>query len=525
MKVSNMDVLFVDFPSDLSLPESNWCLGFRYLVSMLRENGFSSGILHPRRKGDGSLKSRLIEDIIQANPKIVGFTTYDINIKLLLLFINDLRKAGLRCHITLGGMCASAIPELILQNYTTVDSIVFGEGEHSIVDLARFVIRKEIQPPIPGVCLRIDNDIVRGKARPLIEDLDALPEPALDDILDPQDNSPLYYVNGRPPVLTSKGCYGRCTFCSIQKFYRSCPGKVWRGRSAASVVDEISNLCRVTGLNDVTFVDENFMGPGKLGKERAIAIAREIKQRHLPIRFNFGCRPNDVDLDTFKVLKDAGLTATTLGIESMSPDTLKLFNKLTTPQINYHAVQVLESLKLRTEITFIFFQPLSTIAEIKDNIQFIEFVRNSKYAYFNNNQPFTEFIPFWGTELTDYYENQGLVKRDLDGFSVKYKDPLADFIAGSIRNIPIDYLSRLRCHLPTEGTARLMEIRNSLGEYEIYLKMVKLPELIFELCELFEQGESIPGSKVNKVVDELDREKENLFSLIQLITSHIPSGV
>lgn len=522
MKASNMDVLFVDFPSDFLFPESNWCLGFRYMISMLRENGFSSSILHPRRCSDGSMKMALIEDILQANPSIVGFTTYDINIHSLLLFIKELRNAGLRCHVTLGGMCASAIPELILQKHHTVDSIVFGEGEHSIVDLARYVIRKDQKPPIPGVCLRIDNVIVRGEARPLIEDLDALPEPALDDIIDPQENSPLYYVNGRPPVLTSKGCYGRCTFCSIQKFYRSCPGKAWRGRSAASVVNEVSNLSRVTGFDTVTFVDENFMGPGKLGRQRAIEIAKEIKQRNLSIRFNFGCRPNDVDRNTFKALKDAGLTATSLGIESMSPDTLRLFNKLTTPEINYNALQILESLKLFVEITFIFFQPLSTVAEIRDNVQFIEFVRNSKYTYFNNNHPFTEFIPFWGTELTSYYENLGLVKRDLDGYSVQYKDPLAGFIAQSIRDIPVDYLSRLRYQLPTEGSQRLMDIQAALGEYEIYLKMVKLPGLIFELCELFDRGASISADKVRTVVAELKQEKEKIYSLIQLITSHIP---
>jgi radical SAM superfamily enzyme YgiQ (UPF0313 family) len=124
-----MDVLFVDFPRDFLFPVSEWCLGYRYMISSLRENGFTADLVHPRRCPDGSSKRHLIDDILGAAPSIVGFTTYDVQLCSMLAFISGLRSAGLRSHVTLGGMCASAIPEHILQKNQAVDSVIFGEGE------------------------------------------------------------------------------------------------------------------------------------------------------------------------------------------------------------------------------------------------------------------------------------------------------------------------------------------------------------------------------------------------------------
>ena len=107
------DVLFVDFPQSFVFPEPNWCLGFRYMISTLREQGFSAELLHPPTIPRQPVRQRLIADILAAQASIVGFTTYDQSLSALLAFIKELRRAGLRSHVTLGGLCASAIPEEI----------------------------------------------------------------------------------------------------------------------------------------------------------------------------------------------------------------------------------------------------------------------------------------------------------------------------------------------------------------------------------------------------------------------------
>jgi radical SAM superfamily enzyme YgiQ (UPF0313 family) len=516
-----MDVLFVDVPNNFLFPVSSWCLGYRYLISILREDGFSASLLSPHRTHNGSSKSRLIADILQAQASIVGFTTYDIELAPLLAFICELRRAGLRSHITLGGLCASAIPAYLLERNRTIDSVVAGEGELSVLDLARYVIRKEGRPPFPGVYLREHRSILHGEPRPLVEDLDTLPLPALDDLASPQENSPLYSIDGCAPVVASKGCYGRCTFCSIQRFYRSCEGKVWRGRHAERIASEIAQVTRLTGLRKITFVDENFMGPGNLGRLHAAEIAQELKKRRFDIQFNFGCRPNDVDLDTIQRLKEAGLAAVSLGIESMSAETLSLFNKLTSPKINSDAICLLEEHQIFTEITFIFFHPLSTIAEIRENLAFIGQVRSSKYAYFNNNQPFTGFIPFFGTDLTEKFKGLGLVKRDLKGYSIQYQDPRVGFIARRMLAFPLEYLTRMHNALPNTGSSRLIEIKEGLQKYKIYLSMVRLPDLVSDLCDLFETGVPVKSRRVAAVTAAVDQEALNIQSLIRRFSAHL----
>ncbi len=516
-----MDVLFVDLPRDMTFPVSEWCLGYRYLIAALRENGFSAALLHPRRPQHGSAKRALIDDILASNASIVGFTTYDVQLYPLLLFIHELRRAGLRSHITLGGMCASAAVERILEDNQDIDSVVFGEGELSVVDLARRVVRREGQKAIPGVSLRDDRRVVTGEPRPLVDDLDVLPQPALDNFRDPLDAAPLFCVNDCVPILGSRGCYGKCSFCCVQRFYRSCPGQTWRGFSAPAVVREMSRATALTGLENVTFVDENFMGPASVGRQHASDIAREVKHQQLAVPFNFGCRPNDVQRESFELLKDAGLSAVTLGVESMSREALRLFNKGTTPEANYKALELLEALQIYAEITFIFFHPLSTLSEVRDNLDFVQFVAQSKYAYFNNHQPFSEFVPFFGTELTSRFTEMGLVTRDLRGYSVNYADCYAGFIARRVLDVPVDYLSRLRQLTSLNGSERLQEVRASLLDYDVYLNMIKLPGLVSDLCDVFERGAKISSDKVSAIVRQFDRETEAIHSLVQQFASHM----
>ena len=262
-----LDVLFIDFPDDFNHASSTWSLGYRYMISSLRRNGFFAALLHPPAHNG---RRALIEQILQMNSAIVGFTTYDVKLADLLDFIRDLRRAGSHSHITLGGLCASAIPGLILDEVAEVNSVVVGEGEQTIVDLALKVIRGKDGDTIPGVCLRTPNGVARGGPRPLHSDLDALSLPALDGVDSRSKSHDNYKSNGCVPVLGSRGCYGRCTFCCIQKFYRSCSGAVWRGRRPAAVVDEIGIVTKLSGARKVTFVDENFMGPGAVGRRHAI---------------------------------------------------------------------------------------------------------------------------------------------------------------------------------------------------------------------------------------------------------------
>ncbi|HEY9245937.1 MAG TPA: hypothetical protein VIO11_03730, partial [Candidatus Methanoperedens sp.] len=82
-----MDVLFVDFPVDSPIALPTWSLGYRSMIATLRENGFSSTILHPLPIEISKARQQLINDILKISPKIIGFTTYDIYLQPLIQFI------------------------------------------------------------------------------------------------------------------------------------------------------------------------------------------------------------------------------------------------------------------------------------------------------------------------------------------------------------------------------------------------------------------------------------------------------
>jgi radical SAM superfamily enzyme YgiQ (UPF0313 family) len=527
-----MDIAFVHLPADLRFPVNDWCLGYRYLVGALRDAGIPAGIIYPRRAGGTRRPPRatpravadaLVADVLAARPAVVGLTTYDPQLPAVMAFARRLRRAGLRAHITLGGLCASAVPAGILRGSPEIDSVVVGEGERSVVELAEWVLRGRGEAPV-GVWTRDDRGVAVGRPRPFLDDLAALPDPAIDDLPALGPDSPVHRVAGCAPVIASRGCYGRCTFCCVQRFYRASPGRPWRGRPADHVAAEVAAVTRLTGLDRVTFVDENFMGPGRSGRRHAVEVARQLRARVPGIRFNLACRPNDVERETFVELRTAGLAGVTLGMESMCPQTLDLFAKHTTPAMNERALALLEELELAIEITFIFFQPLSTLDEVRTNLAFVDRVARSRYAYFSNGQPFTSFIPLAGTELAARFRQLGLVRQELVGGSVRYADPRVAFVARRVLAVPLDDLLRLAYALPVRASQRLAEVQRRLLDYHGYLAMRRLPRLTAELCDAVERYGPRRGARVDAATGAIAAEAARIGQLVERFAAHVPAG-
>jgi hypothetical protein len=138
------------------------------------------------------------------------------------------------------------------------------------------------------------------------------------------------------------------------------------------VIAEIEWLYRRQhGARKIIFVDDNFIGSGQKGRDRAAAIARELIRRRLHIGFSLECRVDQVDPELLRLLKSAGLGWVLLGIESGVQRTLDLFDKKTRVATNAHALETLRQLDLQIGVGFILFEPFTTPEELKLNLQFI----------------------------------------------------------------------------------------------------------------------------------------------------------
>jgi hypothetical protein len=225
-------------------------------------------------------------------------------------------------------------------------------------------------------------------------------------------------------VISSRGCYGTCTFCSIRAFYRLSSGPSWRARSAANVVDEIEQLVERFGIARVNFLDDEFFGAGRKGLERAWAIGEAIRKRRLNITFNIVCRPDSLDEELLRFLKEVGLTHVSVGLESWVPRQLVLYGKRTTVENNRRAVKTLE----RAGIDYMFFlipaDPYVTAEELIENLDRIE---EAGIQHAADGFTFSQLLVFPGTSLERRFADEGILdnsrgKRYLGPLSCAFRD-------------------------------------------------------------------------------------------------------
>jgi anaerobic magnesium-protoporphyrin IX monomethyl ester cyclase len=339
-------------------------LGLSYLAAAARAAG------HTARIVDGFLDPQEYETVLNGLPPsesgLIGFPVYAETVRRVASDVRKLRERGIQAHVTIGNHLATLHDKELLRDFPQFDSAIRGEGELTLVDLLTTLKSGGSFENVHGLTYRHGSEIIRNPPRSNIENLDELPYPA-------RDSLPLVLNGGNAPLLySSRGCNARCDFCSVHNFFRASPGGVWRGRSAENVVDEIVYLASEFGVSEFVFADEQFLGHGSAGATRAMRIADEILRRNISIRWYIETRATSVRRDVFSKLKEAGLAAVFMGLESGYDLALKQMRKGLRAEQSLAAVEVLKSLEIIPVAGFIMFRPDSTPEEIRGNLDFIE---------------------------------------------------------------------------------------------------------------------------------------------------------
>ncbi len=222
---------------------------------------------------------------------------------------DQMRARGTRVGFI--GLTASKLPELFRSH---ADFLVLGEPETAIQRLARGE--------------RLDGDCVSAE----ISDLDALPFPRWDFASDRPGRWGLPFAarpfGGGIPLLASRGCPEFCTYCP----HRILAGH--RSRSVKNIADELEALCDQFSRPYVIFRDPLFTND----RERAMALADEIRARNLDFRFECETRLDRLDPGLLATLRAVGLRAISFGVESVSLDILKRVGRRPTPETHQRSV-------------------------------------------------------------------------------------------------------------------------------------------------------------------------------------------
>lgn len=395
------DLLLV-FPPFHRLVVSMENIGIEYIAAFARAKGFDVRIIN------AGLHGLSTEDVValvtRSRYKVLGLSTIHWNLPSALRIAEAARKAHPGGHIILGGVEAALNAESILLENPFVDTIGMGEGEITVSSLLTAISEGQEWRELPGLAYREGSRVKFTRPLPLVGMLDSLPHPARDDLAAVLDSG------GPVSMSSSRGCFGRCSFCSVRSFYGLSPGPSWRGRSAASVVGEMREIHEKYGATIFSFIDETVMGPGERGRRRLMEICREIGKSGMKISFFMTVRADQVETRLFRSLQEVGLRKVEIGIESMAPFQLRRYGKSAGTAQNRKALRILEKLGIEVELFMIPFDPELKPGELRKNLRFYRSRFNGTFNYSVTPMSLANYLyPYPGTGARKLYERNGWI--------------------------------------------------------------------------------------------------------------------
>lgn len=309
--------------------------------------------------------------------KFIGITTMTCNIKKAYKIAEICKKYFPDTIIVFGGVHSTYMAKEVIKN-KFVDVVIRGEGEIALQKL----LDGEISP--------------KGIINPLerIKDINILPIPAY-DLLPIKSYKPAKGTYKRLPAMsmvTSRGCPGKCTFCS------KTVGDRITFKSACKVFREIMYLKENFGIKQINFYDDTFT----MYRERIVRLCKLLMHKKAKISWTCFSRVDFVDLELLQLMKKAGCHQIMYGVESIDETILKNINK------NINIMKVFEATKntmkvgIECRLAFMIGNPGETEETIKKNIAFIKKL-NPDLIVVNITTPFP------GTKMFEWADKKGFI--------------------------------------------------------------------------------------------------------------------
>lgn len=390
-------ILLIKPPYDPRVFRTGESLGLNVLGAVLAGQGHPVKVIDPTLENMGFFG--LMREIKRSRPALIGLSiTCSSFFPSAVQLAWEIKKWDKSVHITAGGPYPSFAFEGILEKVPEIDSLIRFEGEQSLPLLYKMVKTPELWYEIPNLCFRDGKQIRQNPAASPLEDLDSLPRPLrADHSFGPGIRD--------AALLSSRGCTWECAYCIQARFYQH---SGWRARSCVNVLDEIRELRDKWSAGAFIFHDDNFFGSNRAGRERALELAELFVSEKMNLPWAVSCLPVDVEQSLFKRLKLAGLTQVFLGIESGVQAALDRWNKKVTVARNRDSLRILKELGLGVELGFVFFDPYTTLEEMRENVEFLRSTGSANTAPFLNRMEVHE-----GMSIADRLKREGrLEERD-----------------------------------------------------------------------------------------------------------------
>lgn len=345
------------------------------------------------------LENDAIATVAACHPDLIAVSLLSSEHVWLQDLARQLKTALPNVPLVVGGIHAILYPHAILA-IPAVDYVCTGDGEELLPALCRALTSGAALAEIPGLAYRAGTNVTVNPRAPLHSDLDAYDE----------DRSVYYrrYDTLRRDELkqfiASRGCPYVCAFCFNEQLHALFgAAKSVRLKSPQQLVREIKSVRETAGIKSVFFADDLFAANKNWLREFAALYRSEIA-----IPFMCLVRADRIDREIVSLLHSAGCHTVSFGIESGNEQlrTRLLHKQITDEQIR-RCAKLLKEYGVKIQTSNMFCLPDETFADacmtIRLNIEIgADFV-------------FTPlFMPFPGTKLAAYCQQQGYLPADFD---------------------------------------------------------------------------------------------------------------
>lgn len=295
------------------------------------------------------LLSKAIDEIIELNPHVVGFSMYYISEEPTKWMCQELKRRAPHIKIAVGGPNAHKSWFAVQPYY---DYVVVGEGE---VNLLRLL--EDIENGVEHT-----ETVILSQPEDERVNINGLPMPDYESI-----DFSLYDLPNGVNTEISRGCTAKCTFCEETHFWK------YRQRQAVDLVTELEWLYYNKGTDVVWFIDS--LVNGNLKELRAFCKAVEAKG--LKINWTGYSRCDGrMDLEYFKDLKAGGCIMLNYGIESGSQHVLDDMAKgVTIAEMEQNFIDG-KKVGIYAATNWIVGFPTETLQDFADSMTFLWRMRN-----------------------------------------------------------------------------------------------------------------------------------------------------
>lgn len=336
-----------------------------------------------------------MEKILKWEPDLVGFSIFDTSYPCTKDAARILKSMRPELPIVFGGpgMVRSLFQSTEDLKSSHADFIVFGEGEKTIVEL----VNRLGDPSSLSECLGmayLDSGTLRiNEDRKNI----SLKEVRVPDF---QGLDFSLYKYKMLPVMMSRGCVAKCTFCAETRFWKG-----FRVREAQITAEEMLGLKKQHGISEFYLSDSLINGNHRILNDLADLLI-EADER---IRWSGYARlDKNLTPELLEKLSRSGLYLMSFGLETGSQKIMDLMDKRTTVEVAERVIRDSFNAGIAVNVNLVVGFPGEGEQEFQETMDFLQ--RNERYIQSVSTGETLSVIA--GTPLFEHPERFGILSKD-----------------------------------------------------------------------------------------------------------------